>query len=378
MGVSFRVRLTIIYTALFILFGAVLIAVVAAVLNRLLDAGSLRAIPDVFENRTIAELRSLDMSEIVREARLAERERLRRASVRVVFVVFVLLSIAGAGVAWMLAGQVIRPIRTITAHARAASASTLSDHIDLKGPRDELKELATTYDALLTRLEAAFRSQRHFSANVSHELRTPLAVARAEADVLLANPGVSERERRFASRVRAMVIRNEELIDALLFFSRAESRMVGDGIVDLSAVVGDAVGALASQADRAEVRLELSIDDTRVRGDELLLGRMVSNLVQNAILHNEPEGWVTVELSSTPAQARLAIANGGRLVGESESLFEPFETGEGAGSGVGLGLAIAREAVIAHDGTISAEARADGGLHVTVVLPSIPSDVQAR
>lgn len=365
-----RVRLTILFTTLFIVFGVVLVIVVGAVLNRVLDSGSLRAVPEALENRTIAEIRSLDVMEIVREARLAERERLRRASVRVVFIVFVLLSLAGASVAWMLAGRVVRPVKTITSHARAASASSLSDRIGLHGPRDELKDLADTYDALLERLEAAFHSQQHFSANVSHELRTPLAVARAEADVLLANPDASERERQFAATVRATVIRNEELIDALLVFSRAESRLVELGPVDLSAVVGDEVGALVPLADRSGIRLELSLDDTMVLGDAFLLRRMVSNLVQNAILHNQQEGWVTVELAGDAHHARLNITNTGPKIVDPGRLFVPFHTGDGLRSGSGLGLAIVKEVVEAHGGTISAEPRAGGGLMVTVNIPS--------
>lgn len=378
MRLTFRMRLTVIYTSLFILFGLVLVLVVAVVLNRMLDTRSLQAIPAALENRTFAELRAMDVLEIVREARQAERQQLVRAALRVVLVVFLALSLAGAIIAWLLAGKVIRPLRQITAHAQSASSSNLSSRINLPGPGDELHDLADTYNALLARLDAAFRGQRHFSSHVSHELRTPLAIARAEADTLLARPDLSTREREFATRVVAAVIRNEALIESLLVLARAESRVVRNAAFDLADIVGDVAGELATMADQHGVRLELSLREARVVGDQMLLARMVSNVVVNGIRHNRPDGWVCIVIAGADGRTRLRVENSGPVVLDADALFTPFYTGVSSQPGLGLGLAIAREVVVAHDGTISAEARADGGLNVTVVLPSIPSDTQAR
>lgn len=369
MRLPFRLRLTVVYTALFLVFSAVVIVLTVAVVARLLDMSSLRAVPAALEGRSLAEIRALDLAEIVREARLAERERLQRAFVRVVLVVFLLLAVVGAAAAWMLAGRMIRPLRTITAHARAASSARLADRINHRGPNDEVKDLADTYDTMLARLDAAFRSQQQFSAHVSHELRTPLAIAGAEADVLLEERNLTERERAFAIRVREAVRRSDALIDALLVFSRAESRLVGDGAVDFAAILGDAAGELVPAADGAGVRLDLALENAWVRGDAILLARMVSNLIKNGILHNRPDGWVRVALAASGQSSTLIVENSGPMVDDPEPLFAPFHTGGLPGSGVGLGLPIVKEVVLAHAGTIRAVARPEGGLTIRIELP---------
>lgn len=369
MRLPFRLRLTIVYTTLFLVFGVVVIVLTVAVVARMLDMSSLRAIPAALENRSLAEIRTLDLAEIVREARLAERERLRRAFVRVVLVVFLLLGLVGATAAWILAGRMLRPLRTITAHARSTTSSVLSERVGHQGPNDELKDLADTYDAMLARLDAAFRSQRSFSAHASHELRTPLAIAGAEADILLANPDATERERAFAIKVREVVRRNDALIDALLIFARAESRLVEKKRVDLSAIVGDAAGELEEAADEDGMRLDLSLERAWVRGDETLLARMVSNVILNGIRHNRRGGWTRVELSTTGQDAILIVENSGPLIDDAEPLFAPFQTGGTSHSGTGLGLAIVREVALAHSGTIRADARPEGGLRIVIELP---------
>ena len=285
------------------------------------------------------------------------------------------LVVTGAGallLGWLVAGRALRPVQRITAHARRASQSTLADRIDLRGPPDELRELADTFDAMLDRLQAAFEAQRRFAAQASHELRTPLAIMRAEADVALNAPVVTERERRLAEAIRNATDRSERLVDGLLALARSESTLRDDATVDLTELVGDVVGEQARAADLANVELDLDLGevDVMVSGDRALLWRLAGNLVENAIRYNRPKGWARVTVGLERGQAVLRVANSGpRVAAETvDALFEPFRRGVSSGrdrpAGFGLGLAIARTVALAHGGEIDAEApcvRRSGG-----------------
>ena len=280
---------------------------------------------------------------------------------------------------WVASGRILGPLRAITAHARHASEVTLGDRIALRGPEDELKELADTVDAMLGRLEAAFTAQRRFSADASHELRTPLAVIRAEADVALASRDASERERRLAGTVRDAVDRSERLVDGLLALARSESSLRDDARVDLAELVGDVVGEQAMAASVAGVALDLDLGAATVAGDRTLLWRMVGNLVENAVRHNRRGGWVWVAAATEGATATVHVENSGLPVDPAvvAQLFEPFRRGgqerRGHPTGHGLGLAIVRSVVAAHGGTVAASALPEGGLSVVVRLPSAPT-----
>ncbi len=147
--------------------------------------------------------------------------------------VVALLSI---GLAWWLAGRALRPLRTMNTRAREISAENLHERLGVEGRRDELGELATTFDALLARLEAAFDSQRRFVANASHELRTPITLERTLVEVALADPDVSvESLRRVCERVVASTEQQERLLDALLTLARSEAGVAAGESVDLAA-----------------------------------------------------------------------------------------------------------------------------------------------
>ena len=235
-----------------------------------------------------------------------------------------------AGSGWLLAGEVLHPIQRITAHAKSSSATTLDERIHLDGPDDELKELADTFDAMLDRLQAAFRAQQGFAAQASHELRTPLAIIRAEAEVARAAPDATDRERQSADAILTAVGRSEGLVDGLLALTRSESTMLNAGPVDLADLTGDVVGEYIGEADQARVRLDLALDAAEVRGDPALLQRMVGNLVQNAIRYNVPDGTVAVSVRPEADMARLTVENSGPEVSQEEidQLFQPFVRGD--------------------------------------------------
>ena len=161
------------------------------------------------------------------------------------------------GSAWFLAGRMLRPLHSITATARRLSGSTLHERIALKGPRDELKDLADTFDAMLGRLDSAFTAQKEFVANASHELRTPLTIIRTEIDVAWADPNVSSQElQEMGDAVTEAVDRSERLIDGLLVLARAEQSPAMSEL-DLAEIAQAEVALASAEADARGLRLEL-------------------------------------------------------------------------------------------------------------------------
>ncbi|MGH2836378.1 MAG: sensor histidine kinase [Solirubrobacteraceae bacterium] len=294
--------------------------------------------------------------------------------------VVALLSI---GLAWWLAGRALRPLRTMNARARAISAENLHERLGVENRSDELGELATTFDALLGRLEAAFESQRRFVANASHELRTPITLERTLVEVALADPDVSvESLRRVCERVVTSTEEQERLLDALLTLARSEAGVATGESVNLTAVVEDAL--LAGEARLAGIAVQSVLEPTVIVGDQALLERLVGNLVENAIVHNGGERrWIsisTLELDGLPV---LRIANGGDVVApaDADQLFEPFRRGVGErlgseAGGLGLGLSIVRAIALAHGAQIEARPLPDGGLEFELRFTALVAGAQ--
>lgn len=278
------------------------------------------------------------------------------------------------GVGWLAAGRVLQPVGRLTQQARGLSEENLHERIALEGPPDELKELADTLDSMLGRLEVAFTTQRSFAANVSHELRTPLAIMRGEADLALAAPDATERERSLARVIQDSAARTEALLDALMALSRSESTMNARDPVDLAELAGDVVGERIAAADQAGVRLELELGAADVVGDRWLLERLLANLVDNGITHNERGGWLRVRVEGVGREARVSTINSGPVlsVTQVEDVLRPFHRLEGdRRPGYGLGMTIVQSVVTAHGGTIELTARPEGGLAVEVRLPGV-------
>ncbi len=280
------------------------------------------------------------------------------------------------GLGWFVAGRMLRPVHEISATARRISDEHLEDRIALKGPPDELKELADQFDAMLDRLQSAFEAQREFVANASHELRTPLTIIRTELDVTLEDPDVDRAQlAETADVVRRAIDRTEDLIDGLLLLARAEAPLRRDEEVDLDGAVRRALNARAAEIAEQDLHVTLDLGDARAHGDPMLLERLVGNLVENAVEHNEPGGWITVESEQGERAATIRISNGGSQIPEAEvpRLFERFARLErsrtrGRG-GYGLGLSIVRAIARAHHGTATARSLPEGGLAIEVELP---------
>ncbi len=289
-----------------------------------------------------------------------------------VFLAAVLIAVA---LGWLIAGRFLRPLRTITSTARDISASNLSRRLSISGRDDEFSELGETLDDLFGRLEASFQAQRHFVANASHELRTPLTAERTLLQLALADPEATAATlRSTCQQVLGLGDQQERLIDALLTLASSERGIEQWQPFDLAEIAGKAIMDCRPEAERRDIRIGSSLTAAAATGDPQLVGSLVTNLVDNAIRYNVDGGRVEISTATADGQPTLAIGNTGAVVppGEVDRLFQPFqrlgtERVSRAG-GNGLGLAIVRAIADAHGANLTAAARPDGGLDITITF----------
>ena len=362
-----RMRLTLLSTALLALIGALLLALSYLVVGRVVAA-----LPQ-FPAGTQVQIGDVVMDASQAAAEIAAQGR--ETVLIVGLIAFPLQVLAGAWLSWVLIGRTLRPLSTLTRTARALSESSLDQRIRLTGPRDEVADLADTFDDMLGRLQAAFDAERRFVANASHELRTPLAVIRTEVEVTMADPAADAAElRRMGEIVLEATERANRLLTSLLLLARTQARGVSvQQHVDLADLIDPALRAV--DAERAERQLSVTVDaeSAPVYGDPALLERLVGNLVENAVRHNVQGGWIEIRTETAGASGVLEVASAGPVIDAATlaELFEPFRQGQRARTGhrgTGLGLSIVRAVVAAHGGTVDAAAIPGGGLRVTVRL----------
>jgi signal transduction histidine kinase len=290
-----------------------------------------------------------------------------------------ILTVASIGLGWLVAGRVLRPLRTITAATRRISASSLHERLALAGPDDELKELGDTFDELLSRLEGAFGAQRQFVANASHELRTPLARQRTLVEVALADPEPSVGSlRSVCERVLAAGQQQERLIEALLTLARSQRGLDRKEPIDLAVSAGEVLRPREDEAARRELTITANLDAAPAQGDGRLTERLIANLLENALRYNQPGGWVQVMTGTQQGHALLAIANSGPVIpaAEMSRLFQPFQqlgTGRTGRDSPGLGLSIVVAITEAHHARLRARALPGGGLDVQIRFPLLPA-----
>ncbi|WP_027341106.1 HAMP domain-containing sensor histidine kinase [Hamadaea tsunoensis] len=302
----------------------------------------------------------------------------------VCLLLLILWGLSSVAVGWIVAGRVLEPLRTLTVMTRAIGAENLDARLAIAGPDDEVKDLADTIDGLLGRLEASFTAQRRFVANAAHEMRTPLATVRAAVDVAMAKPEpIPDATAVLAARTRTELDRLDRLLDGLLVLARAEHGALADR--EPLALGGLAGQAIAARADDILAR-NLTVDASslhggRTEGSRILLLRMVENLVDNAIRHNEEGGFLRVATASGEF-VRLVVESGGPVLDpvQVSRLGRPFERLgiERTGTGSGLGLSIVTAIVEAHGGKVVFDARPGGGLRVVVLLPRIVQPSRAE
>ncbi|MBC3987509.1 HAMP domain-containing histidine kinase [Streptomyces sp. AC563] len=289
--------------------------------------------------------------------------------------VMVFLLVFGLLGGWLLAGRMLAPLDRITRATRTAAAGSLSHRICLPGREDEFRELADAFDTMLAQLEAHVEEQRRFAANASHELRTPLAISKTLIDVARADPHHDTGA--LVDRLHTVNTRAIDLTEALLVLSRAGQRSFTREPVDLSLVAEEATETLLPLAEKHGVTLETRGDIAPTTGSPALLLQLVTNLVQNAIVHNLPaDGGVWAHTEVGPRTVALTVENTGERLSPQlvATLTEPFRRGTDRihtdQAGVGLGLAIAKTITQAHDGTLTLTPRPAGGLRVRVELPA--------
>jgi two-component system sensor histidine kinase VanS len=293
-----------------------------------------------------------------------------------------IMTAVSIAVGWLVAGRALRPLRVMTATTRQISERNLNERLALSGPRDELKDLADTVDGLLARLEAHVTEQQRFAANASHELRTPLAIMQTLLDAARNDPNRDSSE--LDERLRTVNDRAIALTEALLLLSRAGQRSFTPEPVD-SLIAEEAIETLLPIAEKRGVSIETSGDLAATVGSESLLLQLTTNLVHNAIVHNQPcHGTVWVTTSVQPNSVMLTVENTGEQLTPQvvATLTEPFQRGteriHNDHAGVGLGLAIVKSITQTHDGNLTLTSRAAGGLSVTVQLPLAPALADAH
>ncbi|HEX3803318.1 MAG TPA: HAMP domain-containing sensor histidine kinase [Solirubrobacteraceae bacterium] len=378
-----RVRLTLLYIGLFAVCGAVVVAVSYILVAQLGAPGlgqrppSRSGIPASIGAQCRSEQHATHPNKLLiaqcifqllgaQQQRSLTLSHLLQYSLITVAAVMILAAVLG----WIFSGRALRPVQLITAAARAASEHDLSARVALRGPHDELRELADTFDRMLTRLEATFESQQRFIANASHELRTPLAVMRATVDVVAGSPELTSDEvHRMAADIREAVDHAENLIGALLILARNERGLTVHEQVDLATVIEDVLDAV-NMGDR---HVHADLDPAPISGDPVLAERLVANLIDNAIRYNSPAGDVWIRTRLIAGSSQLVVVNTGRVINQADAdaIFQPFQRLDARTShdGYGLGLAIVRSIATVHNGSATAEPRSDGGLTITVTIP---------
>jgi signal transduction histidine kinase len=391
-----RARLTLVYSGLVLLAGILLLGVTSVLVGERMPQFTVGIDPYA---KPGAAGGSGDVV-IVEEAGVADGETLnpkelssflRRSAMRTLLtqggIALLLVAAMAGALAWFIAGRALQPLQQITETARRIGGATdgagrgLHERIGLAGPLDEVRRLADTFDAMLERLDHAFEGQRRFVANASHELRTPLAINRALVEVAVTRPGASPDARQLGDALLLVNGRHERLIDGLLTLADSENELAEHRPVDLADVAEHLLeAAQPALHDGGVTLLAPLLAPAPTAGDPVLLERLVQNLVENAIRHNTPNGWISVETASAGESVTLTVANTGPVIPryEVETLFQPFRRLSGertAGQhdrGFGLGLSIVRAVARAHGGTVSAmprDAEDGGGLAVRVTLP---------
>jgi signal transduction histidine kinase len=372
-----RWRLTMLYGGLFLACGVALLAITYT----LVDHASITAGPThAIEIRVPAQLRQALISRaghgainfVVDRQRIADLHQLVIES----GIALAIMAIVSTVLGWLVAGRVLAPLRTITATTQEISAANLHKRLALGGPRDELGQLADTIDGLLERLESAFDVQRRFVANASHELRTPLTMMRATLDVAIAKPeGVPPQTRALDADLRLDLDDADRLLESFLMLARAQHGELGEqSSVALKPIVTAALAARTDQIAAKQIEVHTAAQPIRVAGSETLLERMVENVIENAVRHNQPHGLIEVALALDGGKARLIVDSGGPVLDERAvaQLAQPFRrlTAERTDSqnGHGLGLSIVAGIAAAHGGTLELHARPQGGLRVQITL----------
>ena len=368
-----RWRLTLLYSVLFLICGVALLAITYEFFIKFAFSYPPKATPAPGGGPANPTLEALDAA--LGGERSAYLHRLLVGS----GIALGIMALVSGVLGWVVAGRVLAPLRTITATAERISDTNLHERLAMRGPRDELRLLADTIDRLLERLEAAFDAQRRFVANASHELRTPLAMMRTTLDVAIAKPdGMPAQTRELDAELRVDLDHADQLLESFLTLARAPNGQLGDkDQVALEPLITSALSDRADQIAAKQLTVETHLAAVEVAGSTTLLGRMIENVIENAVRHNQPGGSIEITLAPLNGQqARVIIDSSGPMLDHHAvaQLAQPFkrlsQDRTGSQNGHGLGLSIVAAVAAAHDGSLDLHARTEGGLRVQITLPA--------
>ncbi|MGX7676877.1 sensor histidine kinase [Plantactinospora sp. DSM 117369] len=372
-----RARLTLLYATLFALSGAA----VATLIITLTFAPSSQSQPPqkAVELRKSASpppakftatLDELNQADGVLQAKEAARRELRERLVRNSALTIGVMTLASAGLGWLMAGRVLRPVHLVSGTARRLSQRNLDQRIPVSGPDDELRELAETFNGMLDRLETAFEAQRRFAANASHELRAPMTTSRTLVEVAAATPGASPDLAVLAGQLSTVLDRQDRIVTGLLALARSEHGTSTLCPVRLDRLAREALDRRAAELAERSIEVRAGLPASTVSGDPVLLELLVDNLVRNAVRHNHPGGTVWIRTDGPT----IVVENTGHEVDAERlgELVEPFRRGRQdrvyGGGGAGLGLAIVDAVTRAHGGRFTLTPRPGGGVRADLAL----------
>jgi signal transduction histidine kinase len=382
-----RLRLTLLYGALFLISGALLLAITyllfrsATGINLIVPSGVANAPNELLTDPEVER----EVRQMAAKA-FANSEQRRTDDLHQLLVqsgiALAIMTVISIALGWLVAGRVLRPLRAMATTTRQISERNLHERLALPGPRDELKDLADTFDGLLARLETAFGAQQRFVANAAHELRTPMTLWRALLEERLTDPDATiDSFRATSRRLLALGEEQERLLESLLTLASSERGLDRREPFDLAAVVATVLRDPPPKTEPHGVRIDSEIEAAPTTGNAALAEQLVRNLIDNAVRYNVAGGRVRVRTGSGAGGAFLSVANDGASIpaAEVERLFEPFQrlgsdrTAPSDGRH-GLGLSIVRAIATAHHATLLAEARPEGGLAVEVRFPPQGTD----
>jgi signal transduction histidine kinase len=376
-----RSRLAILYTALVFAAGVVLIALTYILVRRSLATQPRIGITIPWGTPSPVPVDRTALSGILDQLHAQTLTELLTQSAVALAIVTLLAAVLG----WMVAGRILRPIRAVSATAQRLSAENLSERVPVSGPADELATLAQTINSMLDRIQSGIAdrdrlldSQRMFVANAAHELRTPLTTMRTAIDVTLDGQPSTEELLAMAVDVGTAIEHSQRTLDGLLILARSQTGPIKQRVVDLGQLAAGIIDTFRDRAATLDITLHTDLQPAPIIGEPVLLDRMVSNLVDNAMRYNLSGGHVTLTTGVAAAHATLHVSNTGQRIepDEADRLFEPFVRGVAnrarTDNGAGLGLSIVRAVALAHHGQLFSTARPTGGMDITVRFPTAP------
>ena len=290
-------------------------------------------------------------------------------------IISAVLALLGGVATYFISGHALRPIREFSDKIEKVQAQNLADSRIEENQVKELNQLSVSYNRMLERLSDAFEIQRQFTANAAHELRTPLALMQVQLDLYHSNSH-PDNDADTVQMIKMVTEQNDRLnkmVKTLLDMSELQTVGRDDEII-LDALVDEVLEDLEPLAEGKNIKLIGKCKDTTMVGSDILIYRLVYNLVENAIKYNHSGGQVTVTADRKENHVYLSVEDTGAGIPEElkERVFEPFFRVDKSRSrelgGVGLGLALVREIVRVHDGSITVKSNPSGGTIFEVVL----------